>query len=222
MQFWIVGTDTDVGKTTVSAWICLHTACSYWKPIQTGCVIDESGASVNSDSSYVRNLTDTKIHPEAYVLRDPLSPYMAAIRENRKIDTSKIVGSWSDRHERKIFLAFGFCMMMASCIIMALATEIWHVFVGAAIYGIHWGATQGTFYAMVTDYSPPQIKGTSIGIFNLVYSAGTCVSNVLMGELWTRHSADVALTVNGAIAFIAAIGIIFVKPNKQKEKVGVK
>lgn len=149
-------------------------------------------------------------------------PLILAVMYLFNAPTSKIVGSWSDRHERKIFLAFGFCMMMASCIIMALATEIWHVFVGAAIYGIHWGATQGTFYAMVTDYSPPQIKGTSIGIFNLVYSAGTCVSNVLMGELWTRHSADVALTVNGAIAFIAAIGIIFVKPNKQKEKVGVK
>ncbi|GHT90263.1 MFS transporter [Alphaproteobacteria bacterium] len=146
-------------------------------------------------------------------------PLILAVMYLFNAPTSKIVGSWSDRRERKIFLALGFCMMMASCIIMALATEIWHVFVGAAIYGIHWGATQGTFYAMVTDYSPPQIKGTSIGIFNLVYSAGICVSNLLTGLLWTHSGADVALAVNGAIAFVAAISITFVKPNKQKVEV---
>ncbi|GHU12204.1 ATP-dependent dethiobiotin synthetase BioD [Alphaproteobacteria bacterium] len=92
MQFWIVGTDTDVGKTTVSAWICLHTTCSYWKPVQTGCFVDEStGVSINSDSSYVKNLTNTKIHPESYVFRDPLSPHMAAARENTELDPSKII-----------------------------------------------------------------------------------------------------------------------------------
>ncbi|GHT92734.1 hypothetical protein FACS1894122_06950 [Alphaproteobacteria bacterium] len=91
MRFWIVGTDTDVGKTTVSVWICRHITCSYWKPVQTGCIVDEFGASVSSDSSYVRSLTDAKIHPESYVFRNPLSPYMAAARENRKIDISKII-----------------------------------------------------------------------------------------------------------------------------------
>ncbi|MDR2268193.1 MAG: MFS transporter [Holosporaceae bacterium] len=143
-------------------------------------------------------------------------PLVLAVMFLFNAPTSRIVGTWSDRRERKIFLAFGFCMMMASCLILALATEVWHLMVGVAIYGIHFGATQGTFYAMVADYSPPQIKGTSIGIFNMMYCVGTCVSNVITGKLWTIYSANEALMVNAAIAFTAAIGIMFVKPNKIK------
>ncbi|MDR1335100.1 MAG: MFS transporter, partial [Holosporaceae bacterium] len=125
--------------------------------------------------------------------------------------TSKIVGSWSDKMERKIFLEFGFCMMMVSCIILAFATEKWHVIVGASVYGIHYGATQGTFYAMVADYSPPQIKATSIGIFNLVCCIGMLISNIITGKLWDSLGAQQVMIINAAIAFVAAIGLIFVK-----------
>lgn len=129
--------------------------------------------------------------------------------------TAKIVGNWSDRHERKIFLAFGFCMMLLSCVVLAFATEVWQVMVGVAIYGIHFGATQGTFYALVSDYSPPQIKGTSIGIFNLVYCLGISVSNIITGEFWNRFGAETTFTVMSAFAFVSAIGIMFIKsPNK--------
>ena len=130
--------------------------------------------------------------------------------------TSKIVGSWSDRHERKIFLAFGFCMMLVSCIVLTFATEIWHVMVGGAIYGIHYGATQGTFYAMVSDYSPPQIKGTSIGIFNLICCIGMCISNIITGELWKHCGAETTFLVNSCITFVAAVGVMFIKQPQRK------
>lgn len=133
--------------------------------------------------------------------------------------TSRIVGNWSDRHDRKLFLAFGFCMMLASCIILALASDYWMVIVGAAIYGIHYGATQGTFYAMVSDYSPPQLKGTSIGIFNLVCCLGMCISNVLTGEFWTRYGSEWTFIVISAISFTAAIAMMFVKKPNKKMKI---
>lgn len=148
-------------------------------------------------------------------------PLILAVMYLFNTPTAKIVGSWSDRHERKVFLAFGFCMMLASCMVLALATEIWHVFVGVAIYGIHFGATQGTFYAMVADYSPPQIKGTSIGIFNLIYSIGICISNAVTGNLWKFYGADVAFMVNAGITFVAAIGVMFVSANRVKEQQSV-
>jgi MFS family permease len=146
------------------------------------------------------------------------APLVLALMYLFNSPTSRIVGNWSDKHERKLFLAFGFCMMLASCIILALATEIWHVMLGTAIYGIHYGATQGTFYAMVSDYSPPHIKGTSIGIFNLVCCIGMCISNVITGELWHHCGAETAFIINSAIAFVAAVGVMFIKNDKRKEK----
>jgi MFS family permease len=124
---------------------------------------------------------------------------------------SKIVGSWSDKMDRKIFLEFGFCMMVVSCIILAFATKAWHIYVGVSVYGIHFGATQGTFYAMVADYSPPQIKATSIGIFNLVCCIGMLISNTITGKFWDIIGAQNVMLINAAVAFMAAICLIFVK-----------
>jgi MFS family permease len=128
--------------------------------------------------------------------------------------TSRLVGNWSDRHEKKLCLAFGFCMMLVSCVVLAFATKVWHVLIGVAIYGIHFGATQGTFYAMVSDYSPPHIKGTSIGIFNLTCCIGMCISNAITGELWKHYGAEVTFLINSAITFVATIGVMFLYHRK--------
>jgi MFS family permease len=144
------------------------------------------------------------------------APLVLALMYLFNSPVSRIVGNWSDKHERKLFLAFGFCMMFVSCMVMALATEIWHVMLGTAIYGIHFGATQGTFYAIVSDYSPPHIKGTSIGIFNLVCCVGMCISNVITGELSKNYGAEKAFLVNSAITFVAVIGVMFIRKKKEK------
>ncbi|MDR0968203.1 MAG: dethiobiotin synthase [Holosporaceae bacterium] len=80
MNVFVTGTDTDVGKTAISAWICLHTNADYWKPIQTG---DDSDKSVVAQIS-----PHTKILPEAYKLAAPLSAYDSAKLENTKIDVN--------------------------------------------------------------------------------------------------------------------------------------
>jgi dethiobiotin synthase len=80
INIFITGTDTDVGKTVVSAWICMHTRADYWKPIQTG---------NDSDKDIITKLSPhTKIIAEVYKLRAPLSPYDAANMENIAIDVN--------------------------------------------------------------------------------------------------------------------------------------
>jgi dethiobiotin synthetase/malonyl-CoA O-methyltransferase len=76
-SIFVTGTDTDAGKTTVSAWLCMHTKADYWKPIQTG---DDSDKDIIAAFS-----PHTRIIPEAYKLKAPLSPYDAANLENLKI-----------------------------------------------------------------------------------------------------------------------------------------
>ena len=84
MKIFITGTDTNVGKTIVSSWLCLHSCYSYFKPIQTG-TIDIK------DTDTVRQLTkDTNIYRTVYDFKEPLSPHLAAKYENRVIDINKI------------------------------------------------------------------------------------------------------------------------------------
>ena len=147
------------------------------------------------------------------------APLVLALMYLFNAPTSKIIGSWSDKRDRRVFLVFGFCMMVTSCIVLSLATQTWHAMIGAAIYGIHYGATQGTFYAMVADYSPPQLKGTSIGIFNLVCGIGMAISNLVAGELWV-HGSNIVFFINASISLLAVIGIMFVRPHDyNKEKI---
>ncbi|RUP37319.1 MAG: dethiobiotin synthase [Acinetobacter sp.] len=84
MKIFITATDTNVGKTLISSWIALHTGFSYFKPIQTG-------TRDGSDSFEVQKLSDTKIYPESYAYKEPLSPHLAANLENDMIDIEKIV-----------------------------------------------------------------------------------------------------------------------------------
>lgn len=81
---FVTGTDTDIGKTLVSAWLTLNLGADYWKPVQ-------SGAAEGSDAETVSRLVpDAVIHPSTYMLQAPLSPHEAARRERVRIDLSAI------------------------------------------------------------------------------------------------------------------------------------
>ncbi len=84
MQIFITGTDTDIGKTLVSSWLCLHSRYDYLKPIQTG-------SDHGTDSETVKNISGNIVHPEIYLYQQPLSPHLAAIRDNIQIDLKKIM-----------------------------------------------------------------------------------------------------------------------------------
>ena len=73
-QFFVTGTDTNIGKTVVSAMLTLGLSYAYWKPIQ-------SGLAPNTDTEFVRSATgldDSYFIAERYRLTQPLSPHAAA------------------------------------------------------------------------------------------------------------------------------------------------
>lgn len=77
--FFVTGTDTDVGKTFVSACLTKLLKAIYWKPIQTGLNCDQG------DSKTVEQLLSDsvfKILSPKIELQEPLSPEAAAKLEN--------------------------------------------------------------------------------------------------------------------------------------------
>ena len=91
--FFVTGTDTDVGKTVVSAWLLAHLDACYWKPVQ-------AGTEPETDTQTVRRLAEVpedRILPEVYVLKEPLAPHEAARREGISIDMAKLIGPQDDR-----------------------------------------------------------------------------------------------------------------------------
>lgn len=83
MSYFITGTDTNIGKTLISSWLCLHTQYNYFKPIQSGTI-------ESIDRIEVQRLSNTHCYSECYSLREPLSPHLAARHEGLQIDLSTI------------------------------------------------------------------------------------------------------------------------------------
>ncbi len=85
-KFFITGISTEVGKTIVSAIVTEALEADYWKPIQ-------SGDLDNSDSDKIERLISnpkTKIHPNSYALKTPMSPHAAAEIDGVRIEAGKI------------------------------------------------------------------------------------------------------------------------------------
>ncbi len=86
-KIFVTGTDTDVGKTIVSAILVAGMKAAYWKPVQSG-VSASASATENTDSKWIQSvlgLNEERICKERYSLSEPLSPHAAA-----KIDGVKI------------------------------------------------------------------------------------------------------------------------------------
>lgn len=86
MRLIVGGTDTDVGKTVVSALLVQGLGASYWKPVQ-------SGLADGSDSQRVQemlSLPPTRILEESYRLQAPVSPHWAAEQEGLVIDPQRL------------------------------------------------------------------------------------------------------------------------------------
>ncbi len=82
---FVTGTDTDVGKTLVAAWLTQAWGADYWKPVQTG------AADITDYDTVAKLVPGAVIHPSAYVFQAPLSPHEAARRERARIDLSALV-----------------------------------------------------------------------------------------------------------------------------------
>jgi dethiobiotin synthase len=82
-DLFITGTDTNVGKTVLSALLVAALKRKYWKPIQTG-------SCEGTDRETVVNLTAGEAYPESYIFGPPVSPHLAAKEQGVTIDLRQI------------------------------------------------------------------------------------------------------------------------------------
>jgi MFS family permease len=117
-------------------------------------------------------------------------------------------GTLSDRMDRRIILAVGFAVLIAADAVLALATGIWMVMAGTVLWGLHMGLTQGLLAAMVADTTPPRIRGTAFGIFNLVTGVALLGGNLVAGLLWDHYGPSSTFFAGAGITAIALVALV--------------
>ena len=86
MRLVVCGTDTDVGKTVVSALLVQGLGATYWKPVQSGL----EGGGDTGRVQQLLGLPPERVWPEAYRLTAPVSPHWAAERDGLSIDPARL------------------------------------------------------------------------------------------------------------------------------------
>ncbi len=109
----IAGIHTGIGKTIASAVIAEAIGADYWKPVQAG--------AEERDAVTVQQLLtngETRVHKEAIVLSQPMSPHAAAAIDDIVVDYTKFI--WPQSKNKLIVeTAGGLLSPMSSSTTMA-------------------------------------------------------------------------------------------------------
>jgi len=116
-------------------------------------------------------------------------------------------GRLSDSSNRNRLLAWGIALLIIADLVLALAANIWMVILGAMIWGLHMGATQGLLSAMVADAAPADLRGTAFGIFNLISGLALLAASVIAGGLWTIAGPAMTFYAGAAFSSLALAGL---------------
>lgn len=104
---FVAGTDTNVGKTIVSAALINAFRAAknvrYWKPIQTGIETDDDTQTVRE----LANCADAEIFNKGFRLEKPLSPHLSARLANAEITIEKTLAFLPDLTDDEFWIVEG-------------------------------------------------------------------------------------------------------------------
>ncbi len=117
-------------------------------------------------------------------------------------------GKLADNGGRRHLLAWGIVLLIISDLVLALAGNVWMVGLGAALWGLHMGATQGLLSVLVADAAPADLRGTAFGVFNLVSGLALLAASVIAGSLWTACGPAMTFYAGAAFSVVALLGLL--------------
>jgi MFS family permease len=120
-------------------------------------------------------------------------------------------GVASDRMNRTTLLVVGLVLLIAADLVLASLASIGGVALGVVLWGLHMGLTQGLFATLVADASPPELRGTAYGFFNLLTGVAILGASVIAGALWDATGPKGTFVVGACFAFLAFGGLLTVR-----------
>ncbi len=116
-------------------------------------------------------------------------------------------GAALDRGRGATMLYAGLAALVAAHATLAYATGAVAVFVGAGLWGLHMGLTQGLFSAMVAEHAPADLRGSAFGVFNLASGVAMLLASGIAGALWDAAGARAAFALGAAIALLTVVAL---------------
>lgn len=121
------------------------------------------------------------------------------------------LGRLSDRLPRTQLLL---AALIALCLAQLSLAAPWRLgtALGIVLWGLHLAASQGVVSALLADLSPPALRASAFGYFNLLNGIAGLAASVLAGALWTWVGAGCCFLVGAASAASALLFLLRVAP----------
>jgi MFS family permease len=102
--------------------------------------------------------------------------------------------------------------LLAAQAVLGWASAPAAVLVGAALWGLHLGLTQGLLAVVVSLTAPGSLRGTAFGLFHVVSGIMLLVGSVLAGVLWTEVGPSATFAVGAVFAAVTLAALIALRP----------
>ncbi len=117
-------------------------------------------------------------------------------------------GVLSDKANRATVMTVGLLFLFVADLCLALSPNILGVLVGAALWGLHMGFTQGLLATLVADAAPAELRGTAFGVFNLITGVALLLASVIAGALWDIYGPQATFLAGAAFTIITLVGLL--------------
>lgn len=145
-----------------------------------------------------------------------LVPILWALLHVVKSSSAVIGGALSDRVGRRPLILGGWTVYAVVYLGFALASVQWHAWALFVVYGLYFGATEGTEKAFVADLVPAARRGTAFGWFNAALGLGALPASVLFGIVWERVGAAAAFMMGAGVAATATLLLVLMVPRGRR------
>ncbi len=119
-------------------------------------------------------------------------------------------GLLADRVQPPRVLLLGMAALMAADMLLATSTGLWTACGGVLLWGLHMGLTQGILSAMIAGTTPPDLRGTGFGLFNLATGLAALLASPIAGALWSGWGPSGAFFGGAVLAGLTCLVLGFV------------
>src|SRR5947199_4175554 len=137
-----------------------------------------------------------------------LVPWVMVIMSTVYAVVAYPTGAAADRGLGTQLLGSGLVALISADIVLAQAATPAVVFVGAALWGLHMGLTQGLLSALIAAAAPADLRGSAFGVFNLVSGVALLIASALAGWLWDAYGPRFTFYAGAAFTVIAVVGLM--------------
>jgi MFS family permease len=117
-------------------------------------------------------------------------------------------GILADHLDRRLQLGIGTVILLCADVVLAKASTVWLTALGAALWGLQLGVTQGLLGATIADAAPDRMRGAAFGIYDVAIGVGTFVASSLAGALWMAGGPSLTFGFSACVAVAAAFMLI--------------